>query len=78
MRHWWPFAAAIFAPLVHYLLPAPHSALCLQSCSVERCDAKTSTESALLRQFGGGTCWGESFSRFPLARHLFYGSWSAA
>ena len=40
MRHWWPFAAAIFAPLVHYLLPAPHSALCLQSCSVERCDAK--------------------------------------
>ena len=40
MRHWWPFAAAIFAPLVHYLLPAPHSALCLQSCNVERCDAK--------------------------------------
>eukprot|EP01048_Picozoa_sp_COSAG05_P001497 COSAG05_NODE_50_length_24118_cov_89.534036_13_plen_142_part_00 len=39
---------------------------------------KTSTESALLRQFGGGTCWGESFSRFPLARHLFYGSCSAA
>ena len=39
---------------------------------------KTSTESALLRQFGGGTCWGEYFSRFPLAHNLFYGSWSAA